>query len=54
MKRGFTLIELLAAIVILSIISIIAVPIVLNIITDVKIKATEQSVNEIIDSLKQQ
>ena len=36
MKNGFTLIELLAVIVILAIITLIAVPIVLNIINDSK------------------
>ena len=33
-KRGFTLIELLAVIVILSIIALIATPIILNVISD--------------------
>ena len=36
MKKGFTLIELLAVIVILAIISLIAAPIVVNIINDAK------------------
>ena len=63
MKKGFTLIELLAVIVILSIISAIAIPIVLKIINDVKMnslkvsmgnleKAT-QTQNQKIDSLAQ-
>lgn len=37
-KKGFTLIELLAVIVILAIIGLIAVPIVINIIEDVRVK----------------
>ena len=44
MKRGFTLIELLAVIVILAIISLIAIPIVLNIINDSKIESEKQSI----------
>lgn len=35
-KRGFTLVELLAVIVILSVIALIAMPIILNIIEDAK------------------
>ena len=45
MKRGFTLIELLAVIVILAIISLIAVPIVINIISDAKKSSQEESFN---------
>ena len=44
MKNGFTLIELLAVIVILSIIALIAVPIVINIIDDTKEKAFRESI----------
>lgn len=36
MKKGFTLIELLAVIIILAIIALIAIPMVLNVIEDVK------------------
>lgn len=43
MKKGFTLIELLAVIVILAVISLIAVPIVLNIIDDAKINSYKLS-----------
>ena len=50
MKNGFTLIELLAAIIILAIIALIAVPIVLNIINDTKERAFEQSINGIVKS----
>ena len=43
-KNGFTLIELLAVIVILAIIALIATPIILGIINDVREKANERSV----------
>ena len=43
MKKGFTLIELLAVIVILAIIAVISVPIVLNIIDEVKSNSTLRS-----------
>ena len=43
-KNGFTLIELLAVIVILSIIALIATPIILGIINDAREKANERSV----------
>ena len=42
-KRGFTLIELLAVIVILAIISLIAVPVILNIIRDAKKSSAKDS-----------
>lgn len=42
-KKGFTLIELLAVIVILAIIALIATPIVLNIISDVKESSMDSS-----------
>lgn len=46
MKRnGFTLVELLAVIVILAIISLIAVPIVINLINDSKQKSLERSID---------
>ena len=44
MKKGFTLIELLAVIVILAIVSLIAVPIVLNIISDTKGESINRSI----------
>ena len=43
MKKGFTLIELLAVIVILAIISLIAIPIVMDIINDSKKEAAKRS-----------
>lgn len=43
--RGFTLIELLAVIVILSIIAIIATPVVLNIIEDARINSYKRSID---------
>ena len=42
-KKGFTLIELLAVIIILAVIALIAAPVVLNIIEQVKIKGAESS-----------
>ncbi len=45
MKKGFTLIELLAVIVILAIITLIATPIVLDIIEDSKNSSIRESVN---------
>ena len=44
MKKGFTLIELLAVIVILAIIALIATPIILGIINDVRRESNERSV----------
>ena len=43
-NKGFTLIELLAVIVILSIIALIATPIILNIIGDTKKEVNDRSV----------
>ena len=51
-SKGFTLIELLAVIVILAIISLIATPIVLNIIKDSKDSATLQSAQFYIDAVE--
>ena len=47
-EKGFTLIELLAVIIILAIITLIAIPIVLNIIEDSKKTAMIQTSNQII------
>ncbi len=47
-NEGFTLVELLAVILILAFIAIIAVPIVLNIITEAKIKSLKISTSEYI------
>ncbi len=49
-KKGFTLIELLAVIVILAIISLIATPIVLNLIDSAKKGAFERSVEGVVRS----
>ena len=43
-KKGFTLVELLAVIVILAIISLIAVPIVLDIINNSKENSKKESI----------
>ena len=51
-NNGFTLIELLAVIVILSIISLIATPIILNIIKDSKNSSDEQTVELYLDTVK--
>ena len=53
MKRGFTLIELLAVIVILAIISLIAVPIVINIINGSKYESQKRSIDHYAEALKQ-
>ena len=53
MKRiGFTLVELLAVIVILAIISLIATPIVLNIINDARQSSTLRSAEFYLDALE--
>ena len=49
-KNAFTLIELLAVIVMLSIIALIATPIILNVINDAKENAFKESINGIVDS----
>lgn len=51
-KRGFTLIELLAVIVILSIIALIATPIILNVISDSRKKAAEESLKGYMDAIE--
>ena len=53
MKKGFTLIELLAVLVILSIIALIAVPIVQNMIHDSRKNATLRSAEFYIDAVDQ-
>lgn len=50
MKKGFTLIELLAVLVVLSIITLISVPIMENIIDESKRESLENSINGIISS----
>ena len=49
-KKGFTLIELLAVIVILTIIALIAIPLIGNVIEKAKIGALENSVNGLVES----
>ena len=49
-SKGFTLIELLAVIVILAIIALIATPIILGIINDVRVGARERSIDNIIQA----
>ena len=49
-KKGFTLIELLAVVVILSIVAIITVPIISNVIKNVRKKAFENTVYGLIES----
>ena len=50
MKKGFTLIELLAVIVILSVITLITIPMITNVIEESKKKALASSVQGILDS----
>ena len=52
MKKGFTLIELLAVIVILAIISLIATPIILTVINNVKEESNKRSIDNIIHAAK--
>ena len=49
-NKGFTLVELLAVIVVLAIISIIAIPMIGNVIDESKKKALEVSANGLIES----
>ena len=51
-KKGFTLIELLAVIIILAIIALIATPIVLNIIEDVKEQSSLRSADFYLDAIE--
>ena len=50
MKKGFTLIELLAVIVILSVITLITVPMITNVIEESKKKALMSSVQGLVES----
>ena len=49
MKKGFTLIELLAVIVILSVIAVIATPIILGVVETTKKAALKESANALIE-----
>ena len=49
-KKGFTLVELLATIVVLSVIALIAIPLIGNVIEKAKIGALENSVNGLVES----
>ena len=53
-KKGFTLIELLAVIVVLAIIALISVPVILNIIEKVDMKAYEDSVHMMVHAAELQ
>ena len=50
MKKGFTLIELLAVIVILSVITLITVPMITNVIEESKKKALASSIQGLVES----
>ena len=52
MKRGFTLIELLAVIVIISVISLITVPVVINTVVEAREKAFISSVDSVFKSME--
>lgn len=51
-KKGFTLIELLAVIVIISVVAMIAVPIILNVINNSKKEAIKQSAVGYVDAIE--
>ena len=53
MKKGFTLIELLAVIVILAVISLITVPMLLNVVEESRKGAFKVTCNEIYDAYNQ-
>ena len=50
-KKGFTLIELLAVIIILSVVSLIAVPTVINVIEKTKKASFEQTLNSVLKAV---
>ena len=54
MKKGFTLIELLAVIVILSIISLIATQMILNVVEEAREKSAKSSALGYIDAVEKQ
>ena len=49
-KKAFTLVELLGVIVVLAILALITIPIISNVISDVRIKALKASANGLIDA----
>jgi len=51
-RKGFTLIELLAVIVILTVIALIASPIIINVIENARMKAFENSVYGVMETYK--
>ena len=51
-KNGFTLIELLAVIIVLTIIALIATPVIINVINSAKDKSDLESVHGILDSAR--
>lgn len=51
-EKGFTLVELLAVIVILAVVALIAVPIILNAISDARRNAAKESLNGYIDAIE--
>ena len=51
-KKGFTLIELLAVIIVLAIIALIATPIILNVIDDVRKEANHQTAVAVLNGAK--
>ena len=54
MKKGFTLVELLAVIVILSILSLVILPVVSNVIENSRRKSAEMSASNYIDAVRNQ
>ena len=52
MKKGFTLIELLAVVIVLAVISVVATPIVIDVVNDVKDEANRQTTYGLIDAAK--
>ena len=51
MKKGFTLTEMLGVLVLLSIISLIAIPVVLDLVKDTKTRTEEASINNYINAV---
>ena len=52
MKKGFTLLELLGVIILLAVISLIATPVVLNVVEDAKISADKSTVYALLDAAR--